>query len=191
MLALQAQRTPDEVRRCRSEEKVTVFAFATVLGPSFNAENLPFTARLMSDVYDEAKKDSDAAKNRWGRTRPPISDPRIHPCVAFENSPSYPSGHAVRGMVWAMLLADIFPEQHDALMARGRQIGEDRFLAGMHYPSDVTAGQKLGAAIARRLLAERTFRHVLGKAKEEFMTMTSRALSGASSSQIVWLGATA
>src|SRR5205814_3757349 len=83
MLSLQAQRTPDEVRRCKSEETVSVFAFSTVLGPTFNAKDLPFTARLMRDVYDEAKKDSDAAKQRWGRTRPPIAHPRIQPCDAF------------------------------------------------------------------------------------------------------------
>ena len=49
-------------------------------------------------------------------------------------------------------------------MARGKQIGDDRFLAGMHYPSDVLAGQNDGAkpdveahaeAVARRAIFER------------------------------------
>jgi len=52
-------------------------------------------------------------------------------------------------------------------MARGRQIGDDRFLAGMHYPSDVAAGQKLGAEIARRLLANPDFREQLRQAARE------------------------
>ena len=37
----------------------------------------------------------------------------------------------------------------------------------MHYPSDVAAGQKLGAEIARRLLANPDFRADLREAKQE------------------------
>src|SRR5437016_4370936 len=44
MLRLQDSRTPEDVRRCRAEEVVTVFAFATVLGSSFNPDDLPKTA---------------------------------------------------------------------------------------------------------------------------------------------------
>ena len=175
MLALQDSRTPEDVRRCRAEETVTVFAFDTVLGPSFNATNLPVTAALMHEVFVEARSVSGAAKQVWVRTRPPLANPQIHPCVEFENSPSYPSGHAVRGMVWAVLLSEIYPEHRAALMARGRQIGDDRYLAGMHYPTDVAAGQKLGAVIAHRLLANPAFRARLDQAEAECHAETHAA----------------
>jgi hypothetical protein len=157
MLELQSHRTPDEVKRCQAEEEVTVFAFAPVLGRWFTPQNVPHTAELMQEVYDEAREASNAAKKVWNRTRPPKYDERIKPCVKFENSFSYPSGHATRGVTWAILLALIFPDQRDAILARGREIGTDRTLAGMHYPSDVKAGQRLGAEVARRLLDDPKF----------------------------------
>jgi len=73
----------------------------------------------------------------------------------------------MRGILWASLLSEVFPGQRDSLMARGKQIGDDRFLAGMHYPSDVAAGQKLGAEIARRLLADDAFRARLQAVRDE------------------------
>ena len=167
MLDLQFRRTPDEVKRCQSEEDVTVFAFSTVLGGGFNAQDLPATARLMHEVYAEAREVSNAAKLQWRRVRPPLAEPRIRPCVMLEHTASYPSGHAVRGVVWATLLADVFPQRKAELMARGIQIGDDRFLAGMHYPSDVTAGQILGAEIAKRLLADESFKAEFENVKQE------------------------
>jgi hypothetical protein len=167
LLTLQANRTPEEVARCKSEEEVTVFAFSTVLGPWFNKKNLPETAALMALVNKQAKIPTDAAKAQWNRVRPTLADSRIHPCVVLEKTPSYPSGHAMRGILWATLLCQIFPAQTDAIMARGKQIGDDRFLAGMHYPSDVAAGQKLGAEIARRFLADDNFTGHLQAAKDE------------------------
>ena len=84
-----------------------------------------------------------------------------------ETSASYPSGHATHGMVDALVLAAIFPEQRDALLARGEQIGNDRVIAGIHWPSDVAAGQKLGREIAHRLLDDTNFQYEVQRAAEE------------------------
>jgi acid phosphatase (class A) len=172
LLMLQAHRTPIDEARCKSEEEVTVFAFATVLGQGFNEDDLPKTAALMAEVNKQAKIPTNAAKNMWRRVRPPLADPRIHTCVTLEKTPSYPSGHAMRGMLWATLLSEIFPAQRAALMARGKQIGDDRFLAGMHYPSDVVAGQKLGAEIARRFLADEDFKARFAVVKSECLAQS-------------------
>ena len=177
MLSLQESRTPEEVRRCKEEENVTVFAFSTVLGPWFNAQDLPVTASVMGRVYDMAKAVSDPAKKKWKRVRPPLADPRIRPCVKLEESYCYPSGHAVRGVVWATLLAELFPGDREALAGRGRQIGDDRFLAGMHYPSDVAAGQKLGVEVARRMLADPGFQRELDRVRHECLAAQLRHAS--------------
>lgn len=174
MLDLQAARTPDQVRRCLDEVDVTAFAFASVLGDWFNEKDLPLTAKVMADANLNGKLITDAAKKHFARVRPPLAEPRIHPCVPLEHTGSFPSGHAMRGMLWAVLLADMFPDHRDALLARGRQIGDDRVLAGMHYPSDVAAGQKLGTEIAMRLLKNDDFRARLERAKQECLAKAPR-----------------
>jgi acid phosphatase (class A) len=58
----------------------------------------------------------------------------------------------------ASVLAELAPDRRDALVRRGAQIGHDRVLAGVHYPSDVLAGLGLGEAIAQALLADAAFR---------------------------------
>lgn len=168
MLELQAHRTPEEVARCKSEVAGTPFTLgASVVGPWFDGKDFPLTTAMMQYVARKGTVISNAAKANWSRKRPFLSDERIKPCVVLEPTFSYPSGHATRGMLWAILLAELFPEHRDALMARGRQFGTDRTLAGLHYPSDVAAGQKLGAEIARRLLADPEFHAMLDKAKDE------------------------
>jgi acid phosphatase (class A) len=167
LLHWQEKRTSEDVARCKAEEEVTAFVFADVLGDWFNAYSLPVTANLMHQVYVDTRGVTNAAKKKWNRVRPPLAIPEIKPCVVLEKSASYPSGHAARGIVWATILSEMFPDHREALMARGRLIGDDRFIAGMHYPSDVAAGQKLGEEIARRLLDNSDFKQELQRAKDE------------------------
>jgi hypothetical protein len=167
MLQLQASRTAQEEQRCKAEEKVTPFVFAEILGPWFNPKDLPLTAKLFREVTLETTDVADVPKKKWSRVRPPLADPRIHPCVALEHTGSFPSGHATRGVVWATLLAEVFPDDKQQLMDRGRLIGQDRVIGGMHYPSDVAAGQKLGAEIAKKFLANEVFLVQFEKVKQE------------------------
>jgi acid phosphatase (class A) len=167
LLKLQTNRTDAQKARIVEEDDLTVFAFADVLGPWFTAENCPKTAALFTDVQGDAKVIADRGKKHWNRPRPYISNPAIVPCGKLENSAGYPSGHSTRGTIYAEILADIFPDQRAALMERGRQIGWDRVIAGVHYPSDVAAGRVLGNAIAEQLLASPDFQAQLADVKSE------------------------
>jgi membrane-associated phospholipid phosphatase len=138
-----------------------------VLGDKFTEPPLPITAKLLKDVESDIKAFTKLAKAKWDRQRPPAVDPRIQPCVALETNASYPSAHAVRGVVWSRILAEMFPDKKDALLERGLLIGKDRYIAGIHFPSDVEAGQKLGDAIADKLLANPAFVTAMKEAKEE------------------------
>lgn len=168
LLFLQNRRTAEEINRCRQEaRRPAVWNFASVLGDNFTLTTHPLLGALAEEVRDNGEPVIEAAKRNWDRPRPYRVDPAIHPCVPLEHSASYPSGHATWGMLWGIVLSNIFPDQRDALMARGRQLGDDRYLAGIHYPSDVVAGQKLGAEIAKRLLANRNFRIELDSVRRE------------------------
>ncbi len=108
----------------------------------------------------------DAAKDYWKRQRPYQLDAHLS-LGPPEPSFGYPSGHSTRGTVEALLLADLFPEKKEAILAIGRKIGWDRVLIGKHFPTDIYAGRVLGQAIVRNLMARPAFQHDLAEAKAE------------------------
>lgn len=167
LLEMQADRTPAEIKRCEAEVKSDAFIFADVLGPDFNAKDLPIAASLLHDATKRTAVVVSAAKANFNRKRPYLVDPRLHPCVQLEKSTSFPSGHATRGMLWGLILAELYPNDRDLLVGRGMQYGVDRNIGGVHYPGDVRAGQKLAAEIVKRMLADPEFQAELRKAKEE------------------------
>lgn len=64
---------------------------------------------------------------------------------------SFPSGHAAIGYLIGLILNDEIQdtERHYAFMERARKIGYNRTLLGVHYPSDVKAGQELASRFYR------------------------------------------
>jgi len=176
MVTLQRQRTEGQVARCRSEVKVTLAAFARVMGPWFTAENLPRLAQLLKHAEKDVVVFSGVAKTHFARKRPAAEDPRIQIAVENEDSPSYPSGHATRGIVFATIIAQLAPQQQAALLERGREIGWDRVIAGMHHPSDIIAGRVVGQAVARALLANPQFQEDLAAARTEFESVQKQKL---------------
>ncbi|MGD0463882.1 MAG: phosphatase PAP2 family protein [Tepidisphaeraceae bacterium] len=167
LLQLQAGRTDADVARIKSEVKMTPFIFSEVLGSWFNPDDLPATAKFLARVMKNADSISSQAKDIFMRDRPFVVDRRIQPCVEKEKSYSYPSGHSTRSMVLALALAQIFPEHADALIARAKRIGDDRALAGQHFPSDVEAGRILAKAIFQQMMKSPDFQAEIEKAKDE------------------------
>jgi acid phosphatase (class A) len=167
LMAEQEGRTPVEVDRAKSEIKFDVFSFSDVIGPWFTAGHCPQTAALFKAAFADSKIFSGDAKDHFGRKRPYLLDSRIKPVLELEDEGSYPSGHSTRGMMTAQLLAEIFPDKRDALLDRGRQIGWDRVIGGVHFPSDIAAGRVLGQAIAQKMLASDEFKSKLEQVKSE------------------------
>jgi acid phosphatase (class A) len=167
ILALQQSRTPQEEARAKSEATMTVWIFSGVLGSKFNPDDLPETTKFLIQVTKETSGITNAAKDFYSRKRPFLVDDRVKPCVPLEATASYPSGHSTRATVWALVLSEVFPDQRDALIARAQQIGNDRVLGGVHYPSDVEAGRTLAAAIVKQMLADADFQTQLQKVKAE------------------------
>jgi acid phosphatase (class A) len=174
MLALQGSRTPEQVADIKAEGPLTPYMFATVLGASFKAKDLPGTDALLRRAGEDTKAIIDKAKGLWNRKRPWALDGRIEPCIAKPTDASYPSDRTCRTYVWAALLGELFPEKKDLLLAKARQVGENRVLAGVHYPSDVQAGATLGQAIATKMMKTRPFKTDLAAARAELAIGKSR-----------------
>jgi len=84
--------------------------------------------------------------------RPTQADPNITLAIGVPNHPSYPSNHAcISGAIGAVLDAR-FPDQQGRYSAMGRQAGESRIYAGIHYPMDVEQGFVIAKKVAKRSL---------------------------------------
>ena len=168
MVAIQATRTKEQEARCSAEVTFSMAAFQGVIGRWFTEENLPKLARLLKNVEKDSKYFTGAVKKHYDRKRPYAEDSRIHPATEPENTPAYPSGHATRGLLYAKILAKLAPRRRAELLERGRQVGWDRVIAGVHHPSDIVAGRVLGQALAQALLDCPKFQDELAEAKVEF-----------------------
>jgi acid phosphatase (class A) len=159
-------RTASELAHGKAETDFSVETFADAIGPDFKLEKLPKTKALFKEVVSEAKAVTDVGKKHWKRLRPYEVDPSL---LDGEKEPSfgYPSGHSTRAVVTALLLADLYPEKRNAILAEGRQVGWDRVVMGRHYESDVNAGRVLGQAIVRQLYESPSFGLDFAAAKAE------------------------
>ena len=59
-------------------------------------------------------------------------------------TPSYPSGHSVQGMLIGRVLSDKYPRSRKGFMATARNISYSRRVARAHYKSDSKMGEELG-----------------------------------------------
>lgn len=117
---------------------------------------------LVTKVLNLTQRISKKFKKYYDRPRPYTEDSRIEPCIPEPGvDQSYPSSHASMGWAGACVLAEIFPEKARMLQHYGQEVGDTREMVGVHFPSDVAAGQELGAEICRRLLADRDFQEAL------------------------------
>jgi acid phosphatase (class A) len=172
-LRIYTARTPEEVATGQSEHTVTIFAFTSVIGPFFQPGKLPKTEALFAEVEAETKKIVNRAKNTWKRPRPCVADPtRFAEPGDPEKSPGYPSGHSTRGTLFALVLAEIFPERREAILAKGRDIGWVRVEIGVHTPLDIYAGRVLGQALARNFLRSPACQADLAAARAEVAAET-------------------
>ncbi|WLT31407.1 phosphatase PAP2 family protein [Geothrix sp. PMB-07] len=150
----QRTRTPADIQRAASEVKLTLEAYATASGRSLNPTQFPKTAALIDKVGKDTKAVTDSLKKHFQRPRPYLTDGRVQPAIERETSPSYPSGHATRGVIFGIILGELAPERREALLVAGRQVGVDRVIGGVHYPSDIEAGQRLAFRLAAAWLAD-------------------------------------
>jgi len=146
---------------------LNVYLFKNVLGPWFTKKNLPITAALFGRVDATEHPVIDSAKKDWSRPRPFSQDKRVHPPIDLPKNASYPSGHSTVGDLDALILAELAPDLKEAILARGLQIGDDRVIAGVHFPSDVDAGHTLANALFAKLTASPAFQADLAQAKAE------------------------
>lgn len=144
--------------------------FACALGKPIDATTLPKTHHLLQRIELDVRTVGTPPKDYYNRTRPLIGDDRPV-CIKREawmtTNASYPSGHAMAGWAWGLVLGELAPAKASGLLEAGREIGDSRVICGVHYESDVEAGRMLGAAMVSREHANAAFRADFAAAKAE------------------------
>jgi acid phosphatase (class A) len=156
----------NDVDAAYSEKKFSAFNFTPAIGAFFQSNSLPKTAAFFERVQTDAAAITDAAKDFYQRPRPYVTDPTLAN-GKLEKTFGYPSGHSTESMTLALVLAELFPDQHDAIIGEARSIGWHRVQIARHYPTDIYAGRVLAQAIVREMKKSDAFMKDFEQAKAE------------------------
>lgn len=171
VLAAQKNATSERIALANADAEETVFAmFKSILGPEFNPDKLPETARFFERIGETEDAIVDPAKAYFGRTRPFLNNPDIQAKVKPSKSGSYPSGHTSRSRLMAIILSIMVPEKRNLIFIRADDYAYSRIIGGMHYPNDLVAGKLAGTAMAVALLPNSDFQNDMKKATTELRT---------------------
>lgn len=117
--------------------------------------NPPRAARayaMLAAVHYDAFIASNDGKFTYWYLRPNMLDPSITPLFPVPPFPSYPSNHSTLSTARCEVLAYLFPEHAEFIRKVGKEGGDSRIWAGIHYPMDNEAGVALGKAVAAKFV---------------------------------------
>lgn len=144
--------------------------FADALGFQPDWTKLPVTQALLARFGADRSAAIRVAKTRWQSPRPfigtdlPICEPRTASLIA---NGDYPSGHTAHGWSFALLMAELMPDRATAILARGRDYGDSRWICGSHSQSAVEGGYLAASALVAREHGNADFRRDMAAAAEE------------------------
>ena len=144
--------------------------FATALGFRPDWSRLPVTKTLIARFDADRSAAIRVGKAHWQSARPflgtdlPICEPRTPSLIA---NGDYPSGHTAHGWGFALIMAELLPDRAQAILARGRDYGDSRWICGSHTMSAVEGGYLAASAIVAREHGDAAFRRDMAAAAEE------------------------
>jgi undecaprenyl-diphosphatase len=86
-------------------------------------------------------------KRAFVRERPFITHAAIDPAMPPLDRYSFPSGHTLHAVSFALQASMHFPQLAWVLIPLALMIAASRVVLGLHYPTDVLAGAVLGASL--------------------------------------------
>ena len=118
----------------------------------FKNNKVDINWKKIKSCLSEVKDVTNVLKRKYNRHRPKfyLKDIDSH----YNNiedmwSYSFPSGHTTTAHFIAEIVGKNFPNHANALKDIAKIIGQSRIENGVHYPSDVWAGQLLGEILAK------------------------------------------
>jgi PAP2 superfamily len=98
-------------------------------------------------IYDAMVAAWDS-KYAYNRPHPSAVKTGLTTVLTNPPSPSYPAEHAVAAGAASEVLAYVFPDRVAFFREKAEEAARSRLMAGVNYPSDVTAGMVLGKRVA-------------------------------------------
>ena len=166
-VARQHAATPKDMATIQETYRFTVFYFATVFGPKFDAKHYPRTAAFFIKVTNTANGVVGRLKEHYKRLRPFQAHPdKIKLLVRNEPGYGYPSGHTTRSRLDAFIVAELAPSSRVPIFKAAELVATDRILAGEHYVTDLEAGRTLGKMLFGLLSKNPEFQRELKALKD-------------------------
>lgn len=144
--------------------------FADALGFRPDWSKLPLTRAMLARFDADRSAAIRLGKAHWQSPRPfigsdlTICEPRTPNLIA---NGDYPSGHTANGWSFALIMAELLPDRASALLARGRDYGDSRWICGSHSQSAVEGGYMAASAIVAREHGNAAFRRDMAAAADE------------------------
>lgn len=155
--------------------------FDCALGVRLGSAATPNLNRLMQRLFDDSDAAAELVKARGFRARPVGDDPERRPCQrvseAGRRSASYPSGSSTVATAYGEAFAALEPQRAAEVRRTAHEMGLSRLVCGMHYPSDVAAGEGLGKAVFEAAAATPGFDGDLAAARAELAAVRAAGLT--------------
>ncbi|CAN5324278.1 phosphatase PAP2 family protein [soil metagenome] len=158
ILVVQAAATPEQIAHAQKSVAFDVFTFSEVLGPNFTVAHYPQTAAFFKRLEVTSNDVKNPIKDHYARLRPyEAHKDLVKILVTREPNFSFPSGHATRSWLYALVLGQLDPANRLPFLHCASQVGADRIIGGMHYQTDVLAAHALAQLIFDALQKDPTF----------------------------------
>jgi hypothetical protein len=123
--------------------------------PQFPFANPPYTARMLAYLaaaqYD-ALISATYYRNLYNRKAPSFVDKSITTALPVSEQGSYPSQEAVVSGASFVILSAMFPGEIPYLESKIKEANNARLAAGLNLESDILEGEKLGKAVAGKVI---------------------------------------
>lgn len=155
--------------------------FDCALGVRLGSATSPNLNRLMQRLFDDADAAAELVKARSFRPRPVGDDAKRRSCQrvneAGRQSASYPSGSSTVATLYGEAFAALEPQRAAEVRRIAHEMGLSRLVCGMHYPSDVAAGETLGKTVFDAAAAMPGFDAELAAARTELAAARATGLT--------------
>jgi len=194
LINLSVQRTSEDVKRSHymsgvyynTNTKATdtaynryrnnLFFIGHSVGNWFNPKNLPLTADLMANVWQDVNYYVWSFKLQFARMRPYMLDRRVNN-LEEADAPSYPGGHATTSYALAYIYQELAPEFTDIFVKDAYDMAHSREIIGVHYPSDSEVSRNLARQIVNKLFQNEKFLRDFERVKGEWSAMAKEKIS--------------